>query len=441
MTDAIRKHMKDVVAIVVLAAIGIGVGGYILSNQRLRFPFIEEKPFELKAEFSDAQAVIPGQGQTVRVAGMKVGDISKVELKEGRAIVTMALDRKYSNLVHADATALLRPRTGLKDMFIALDPGTKARRVMDEGEVIPSSATSPDIDADEILRALDRDTRAYLKLLINGAGKGLAGRGGDLREVFKRLSPLQRDLARVNGALAERRRNLRRLVHNYSKTVTTLGAKDKELAQLVSASNEVFGELAQEDRQISLAVSRLPSTLSQARRTLARVDQLGRIAGPAFTALRPAIRRLAPANAQVRPFAREAEPILRRDVRPFVRAARPVVRDLSPAARDLAKASPDLRESFFELNRLFNMLSYNPGGRERLAGNDPDREEGYLFWLGWLGQNTTSVFSTADASGPYRRGTVHLSCSTLRAIVQGEPAAEQVLGVTNLLNSSLCPPS
>ena len=287
---------------------------------------------------------------------------------------------------------------------------------------------------------LDRDTRAYLKLLINGAGKGLAGRGEDLREVFKRLSPLQRDLARVNGALAKRRRNLRRLVHNYCATVTTLGAEDKQLAELVSASNEVFGELAQEDRQISLAVSRLPSTLSQARRTLARVDQLGRVAGPAFTALRPAIRQLAPANAQVRPFALEGEPILRRDVRPFVRAARPVVRDLSPAARDLAKASPDLRESFFELNRLFNMLSYNPGGRERLAGN-PNRDEGYLFWLAWLGQNTTSVFSTADASGPFRRGIVGLSCSTLRAIVQGEPAAEQVLGVTNLLNSPLCPPA
>ena len=40
------------------------------------------------------------------------------------------------------------------------------------------------MNADEILAGLDTDTRSYLKLLINGAGKGLKGRSDDLREVF-----------------------------------------------------------------------------------------------------------------------------------------------------------------------------------------------------------------------------------------------------------------
>ena len=55
------------------------------SNQRLRFPLIEEKPFALEAEFQTAQAVTPGQGQTVRVSGVRIGDISKVELEDGPA--------------------------------------------------------------------------------------------------------------------------------------------------------------------------------------------------------------------------------------------------------------------------------------------------------------------------------------------------------------------
>ena len=42
--------------------------GYILAHQRLRFPW-ESTPFKLRAELSTAQAVTPGQGQTVRVAG------------------------------------------------------------------------------------------------------------------------------------------------------------------------------------------------------------------------------------------------------------------------------------------------------------------------------------------------------------------------------------
>ena len=68
--------------------------------------------------------MIAGQGQTVRVAGVRIGDIGAVELKDGRAIVRMDIDRKYEDMVHTDATALLRPKTGLKDMFIQLDPGT-----------------------------------------------------------------------------------------------------------------------------------------------------------------------------------------------------------------------------------------------------------------------------------------------------------------------------
>ena len=66
----------------------------------------------------------PGQGQTVRVSGMRVGDVGKVELEDGRARVRMDLEPEYDDLVRSDATVLLRPRTGLKDMFLALDPGT-----------------------------------------------------------------------------------------------------------------------------------------------------------------------------------------------------------------------------------------------------------------------------------------------------------------------------
>ena len=63
---------------------------YIFQQQRLRIPILEEKPFELKAEFETAQAVVPGQGQTIRVAGVRVGDVSDVEVEDGVGVVTFA---------------------------------------------------------------------------------------------------------------------------------------------------------------------------------------------------------------------------------------------------------------------------------------------------------------------------------------------------------------
>ena len=86
MRDAIRKRAGDFTAIIVLFVIAVAVAGFVLHNERLRFPFIQESPFRLKAEMATAQAVVAGQGQTVRVAGVRIGDIGGVSLKNGRAI-------------------------------------------------------------------------------------------------------------------------------------------------------------------------------------------------------------------------------------------------------------------------------------------------------------------------------------------------------------------
>ena len=64
MKRAIREHWKDFAAILGLLVITIGVAGYILTNERLRFPFISPSPYTINAAFSTAQAVTPGQGQT-----------------------------------------------------------------------------------------------------------------------------------------------------------------------------------------------------------------------------------------------------------------------------------------------------------------------------------------------------------------------------------------
>lgn len=443
MTRAIGKHLRDFIALAAMAAVALSAAAYILSNQRLRFPVIEEKPFILKAAFSDAQGVMPGQGQTVRVAGMQIGDIGKVDLENGQAVVTMEIEQKYKDRIRRDATALLRPRTGLKDMFVALEPGSREAPPVGEDFTIPVANTLPDVDAHEILSALDRDTRDYLRLLINGVGKGLEGRSGDLREVFRRLGPLFRDITRLQEQVALRRRNLARLVHNYGATIDRLGREDRNLTALVSSSRRVFGRLSQEDANISTAVERLPGTLTQARDTLVRVQELGEVAKPAFEALRPAVRRIPEANAQVRPLAEEAAPILRERIRPFVRDAVPYVKTLKPAVEDLEEASPNLRKSFYELNRFFNMASYNPKGREKLTGNrevDEQRDEGLLFWAGWVAQNTTSIFSTADANGPYRRIVVGFTCSALQVAVRQEPANELILAASDVLNTpGLCP--
>jgi len=402
MTRAIKTHATDFAAILV-----------------------QSSPYMLNAEFSTAQAVTPGQGQSVRVSGVQIGEIGNVTLRNGMAVVSMQLDDKYKHVIHTNATALLRPKTGLKDMFIEVSPGNSSAPVAKQGWTMPVSNTNPDVNVDEILASLDGDTRQYLQLLVNGAGAGLAGKGGtELAQVFQRFEPTHRDLARVNGAVAVRGRDLRQLVNSLQRLNTALVAKQAQVVSLVSASSKVFRDFAVENGNISRALVDLPGTLNQTTATLQRVTTFARLLGPTSSRLLPAARSLPAANQALVALARPNTPVVRNQIRPFVVAARPLVRQLQPASINLAKATPGLTGSFQVLNHLFNDLGYYPTGTD---------QHGWLWWLAWLDHNARTLFSIQDANGVYRPLFLQASCAALNQISQGITGSEGLLNLAPII--------
>jgi len=435
--SAIRKHLVDFAAIIGLVAIALVVAAVILANQRMTlpgwFPVLGQGFTEIDAELSTAQAVTPGQGQTVNVAGVEVGEISRVRLEDGKAIVTLKLEED-SVPVYRDASVLLRPKTGLKDMVAELTPGTRAAGELEEGQRIPIGQTQPDVNLDEILAVLDGDTRAYLQLLLSDGATGLKGRGRDLANAIRRFEPTARDTRAIAEGLADRRENIKRAVHNFSLLVDELGGSDDRLAEFVENSNAVFAALADQDANLRATLQELPSALTETRAALGKADALADELGPTLQALRPGARALGPSLVQTRPFLRETTPVIEDEIRPFVRAARPLVTELRPAIRDLSALTPDLVRTFRVLNALLNTLAYNPPG---------DTEEGFLFWASWVNHLGPAVFSNQDAHGPIRRGLVVVGCQSLQVlenIVLGNPQ----LGVlTQLLEApdraDVCP--
>jgi len=426
----IRKNLGPFAAILALVTVAVLVGGYILNEQRLRFPIVEDKPFRINVEFDNAQAVTPGRGQTAQVAGVEIGDIAEVKLRDGRAIVGLDIEPRYADLIHRDARAQLRPRTGLKDMYVQIFPGKEGQPVK-EHFTIPVAASLTDVDLDEILSELDARTRDYITLLVNGGGEGLRGRGKDLARVFKRFGPTVRDLSRVNHAVGRERIALRRLVTSLAQVNRTLARKPRELTQLVSTAQSTLHAFSSEDDNLRDAAGELAPTLTEATRTLNAVRPFAEELGPTTRALLPAVRELETVNAAVGPFAREATPIVREKIRPFVRRASPLALDLAPAARGLARTFPELQRNGEVLNDFTNMLAHNPRGRE--APDVPGREEGYLFWLGWATHQGANLQSTDDANGPMRPIFLTGSCTTLTSLVNEQPQLEFALGLSPLL--------
>jgi len=429
MATAIRKHLRDFIAVAALMAIGLTVGYVLVQEQRLRIPILEEKPFQLKAEFETAQAVTPGQGQTVEVAGVKIGDITKVELEEGKAVVTMDVERKFLP-IYRNATAIIRPRTGLQDVFVQLDPGNKPAGAFEDGGTIPLSRTEPSINLDQILEALDSDTQAYLQMLVVGGGQGLKGRDRELGQVLASLGPINAELKRLSTLVAERRRNLANLVHNLNVLSEAVGNQSDDIVRFVDTGNTALGAIASEDQNVQRAVGLLPGTLRTTRTTLDSVSSFAAELGPTFDHLRPFARRLDEISTSLRRVAKTT-PAVRDEIRPLVRAAREPARDLRPAAADLSKAAPRLTTIGRELNTLGNMVAYNPNGAEEPGA--PGRDEGYLYWTGWLGHVGDSLFQTQDANGPMWRIFLTLGACEVLGILQTSPLAPLVSGLEQLV--------
>ena len=382
MRRAIKEHLSDFIAVIGLLVVGLAVTGYILSQQQQPYPswvpFLGDERVELKAELSTAQAVTPGQGQTVNISGVEAGDISEVELEDGKAVVTMLVEPKYAELIRSDATILLRPRTGLQDMTMEVDPGTDGEPI-EEGATIPLSQTKPNVNPDQILASLDRDTRDYLQLLLAAGGQGLGGRGKELSAGLRRFEPFGRDLAAINGLLEERRESISRSITAFGALSQALARSDVRLAEWVSAQKEALAGFASQSDALRASLQEFPPTLAATRKGLASSDKLSTVLEPAATRLIPAARSFAPAQQALQGFLTATVGPIQDQVRPFTRQVRasraPPEAGLGPARRDREGEHERLRGHQPPLQRMGLQPARLRGGLlvlDRLA--EPQRE-------------------------------------------------------------------
>ena len=402
MRREILKHTRDFIALGVIALLAVLIGGYILSNQRFYLPawvpIVGSDFVDYYAQFSTAQAVTPGQGQTVIVAGVTIGEIGGVTLENGTAMVEMKIREKYAH-IYKDATALLRPKTGLNDMVIELNPGSASSGEIARGGTLPVARTRPNV----ILAGLDADTRAYLQLLVNGGGEGLSGNSKELSATLKRFDPISVYLAQIGEEMGRRQAYIKQGIHNFRLLTEELGARDTQLARWVRSSNDVFAVFATQQSNLRSTLSLLPGALDATNKAVLDSDALTSQMGPALKKLQPTAVGTAASLESLQLFAEATTPVFEDQLRPFTAEAGPTVAALRPAAADLAATAPQLDTTFSVLNTLTNELAYNP----------PGAQEGYLYWLAWGNHLTANMLSAQDSGGPIRRGTLFSSCDAL----------------------------
>ena len=404
LTRQARGHRKDTIAIVVLALAGLVMMLGIFTQQKASLPswlpFVGEEFEHISAEFSTAQAVTPGQGQAVDLAGIQVGKVTSVDLEDGQAVVGMDIEPKYMELIHPNASFLLRPKTGLNDMIVELEPGTGKKQVK-SGHVFTQGQTEPNTNLDQFLSALDADTRQYIQLLVAGGAQGIGGQSTRVSQALRRFQPFVHYTAKLNKAIAARHVELAQVIHNFGQLTGELSQHDAEIRRFVSSSDSALGNFANQQASIQAALQEFPTTLEAVKAGLASSDEFSRVAYPSLIKLVPQAQALTPAfKATEQLFSQTTAPI-RDGIRPLTKEIRPLLTSAAEASKPFEKTVRNFGNGLGGFNSFLNELTYKP------KGSTPS----YLFYLPWANHDFNAAFNIQDGSGPVLRGLVEITCT------------------------------
>jgi phospholipid/cholesterol/gamma-HCH transport system substrate-binding protein len=203
------------------------------------------------AEFSEAAGLEPDD--EVRIAGVKVGKVSDIELDGDRVLVTFKVKDAW---VGDRTSAAIKIKTLLGQKYLALEPA--GRDVLDPADRIPRERTTAPYDVVEAFRGLAETTNqidtAQLAQSFEVIADTFADTPDDVRGALTGLQALSRTISSRDDQLAE-------LLDNTQQISGTLAERDAEVVRLLQDGNLLLAEVSRRRDAIS--------TLLEGTRTLA----------------------------------------------------------------------------------------------------------------------------------------------------------------------------
>jgi len=221
-------------------------------------------------------------GQTVRVAGIRVGTVNSVSLRPDNKVL-VKFDAGRSVVLTTGTRAVVRYLNLVGDRYLELLDGPGSTKVLPPGAEIPIDRTAPALDLDLLLGGLrplitglnPRDVNELTTALV----QIFQGQGGTLQSLLSKTSSF-------SNALADNNQTVQQLIDNLNTVVVTLdddgdkfsGALDR-LQKLVTAFADNRQTIGAAIDSLDRGTASIADLLNNARRPLAgTVNQLNRLA-------------------------------------------------------------------------------------------------------------------------------------------------------------------
>jgi phospholipid/cholesterol/gamma-HCH transport system substrate-binding protein len=432
-------------ALVMLAIVVIAV--YFGFTKHIPF----KHGFRLKAEF--ATAVNIHSKSPVRIAGVDVGKVTGIQRQGNTGLVSMEIE-STGLPIHADATAKIRPRIFLEgNWFVDLQPGSPSAKTLSSGATLPITQTSDPVQLDQVLDALNTDTRANLQNFLIGYGDGLTRkpnaadnaeqdpivRGLNAAEALNRATvrgPASlRATAVLNQAITGTEpHDLSKLVASIGKVSSALNVNEQQLGELIGNFDTFFHSFAAQAPSLSATVAELPSSLLNIDRGLASLDAAFPPTRTFALDILPGVRATPAAVAASLPWIEQVQ-------------ASFAPSELGGVAQGLVAATPSLarltseQTPFYRQQELFSKCLtkvFYPAGNTKIQdGSSTSGVEVYKeFWYGLAG--LAGIGQSFDGNGTMTHFLLGSGGPTLRSAktsIQGTSLS----GLKMLAHASLPP--
>lgn len=253
------KFLKSNTLLAVLLVLTL-VGGGVLAARN----FSHRNRTEVVAYFDNSTALFPGDD--IRVLGVPVGKVMKVEPQPDAVKISFWFDRKVR--VPADAKAAILSPMLVTGRAIQLTPVYSDGPTMADGAVIPRERTAVPIEWDQVREQLKRLADmlkptttggvSTLGAFVNTAADNVRGQGGAIRETIVKLSQTMSILGDHSGDLFATFTNL-------STLVTALRGSSDVLGQLNENLATVTGLLADDPNKIGDAFVDMNSVIGDVK--------------------------------------------------------------------------------------------------------------------------------------------------------------------------------
>jgi len=197
-------------------------------------------------------------GDEVRILGVPVGEIDKIEPQPGRVKISFWFGAEYK--VPADAKAVILSPSLVTSRALQLTPAYTEGPAMANDTVIPQDRTAVPVEWDDFRQQLQKLTETLqptepggvstLGAFVNTTADNLRGQGANIRDTVIKLS-------QAFSALGDHSKDLFSTVKNLSILVSALQGSTDLLRQLNQSLASVTGLLANDPNEVGNAVSDL----------------------------------------------------------------------------------------------------------------------------------------------------------------------------------------